>query len=493
MAASKPVDQTATVNCDFPESAQWVPLVDAKDEVPTFNMQNIVSYFIERKAKDNESNKDYKNISSKAFGLFRHGHIQKLEIAREDDEKVHFRCDCLPEMKKNLKYKVKLSVCNNGEHESEIRFASCACPAGKGPRGSCKHIAALCYALEEFVRLKCTREFETCTSRLQTWNQPRKRKLDSQSVYEIDFSKKIYRREERNNVKPLNDPRRPSERNNDSEKVNRELLDKIKTVKPNCGFFCLLSDEKLDQNKNEIISPIKDRAKRIKRNLMVSDQERENIAIATKAQSNCKAWFEHRRVRITASQSKRALIKPSTSPTKAMKEILHYNSQYQSNKMKQELQGEKKIIWRYENKLDCKVTETGFVICQSYPFLGASPDGEVDGGLVEIKQIFTDGLSLKKAVCKRGICRDTSHGLVVNKNHKFYYQVQQLMLCTESSWTDLVLSDTIDLIILHVKKNSKFLSEKVPKLEKFYDNPISLEIAYPKVFFGLTRLSKLIK
>ena len=338
---------------------------------------------------------------------------------------------------------------------------------------------------------------------LQTWNQPRKRKLDSQSVYEIDFSKKIYRKEERNNVKPLNDPRRPSERNNDSKKVNRELLDKIKRVKPNCGFFCLLSDERLDQNKTEIISPIKqhpvslteifDRAKRIKRNLMVSDQERENIALATKAQSNCQAWFEHRRVRITASQSKRALIKPSTSPTKAMKEILHYNNQYQSNKMKQGLKDEKKIICLYENKLDCKVSETGFVISQSYPFLGASPDGEVDGGLVEIKRIFTDGLPLKKAVCKRGICRDTSHGMVVNKNHKFYYQVQQLMLCTETSWTDLILSDTVDLIILHVKKNSKFLADKVSKLEKCYDNHISLEIAYPIVFFGLTRLSKLIK
>ena len=92
-------------------------------------------------------------------------------------------------------------------------------------------------------------------------------------------------------MKPLNDPRRPSERNNDSKKVNRELLDKIKRVKPNCGFFCLLSDERLDQNKNAIISPIKehpvslteifDQAKRIKRNLMVSDQERQNIALAT--------------------------------------------------------------------------------------------------------------------------------------------------------------------------------------------------------------------
>ena len=76
--------QTAIVNCDIPESAQRVSLVDAKDDVPTFNIQNIVSYFIERKAKDDESNRDYKNVSSKAFGLFRHGHIQKLEIARED-------------------------------------------------------------------------------------------------------------------------------------------------------------------------------------------------------------------------------------------------------------------------------------------------------------------------------------------------------------------------------------------------------------------------
>ena len=86
---------------------------------------------------------------------------------------------------------------------------------------------------------------------------------------------------------------------------------------------------------------------------------------------------------------------------------------------------------------------------------GAFPDGEAEGGLVEIKRIFTDGLSLKKAVCKCGICRHTSHGLVVNKNHKFYYQVQQLMLSTELYWTDLVHSDTIDLAILHVKKRQQ--------------------------------------
>ena len=154
-------------------------------------------------------------------------------------------------MKKNLKYNVKLSLCNNGEHEGTIAFASCACPAGKGPHGSCKHTAAPCYALE------------------------------------IDFFKKIYEREERNNVKPLNDPRRPSERNNDSKKVNRKLLDKIKRVKPNCGFVCLLSDEKLGRNKNEIISPIKEHLSHSQRFLTGQKQLREISWLVSRGTAHC--------------------------------------------------------------------------------------------------------------------------------------------------------------------------------------------------------------
>ena len=56
-------------------------------------------------------------------------------------------------------------------------------PLGKGPFASCKPLAALCFALEEFVRLKQSRDFALCTERLQTWNQPRKRKLKTGYVY----------------------------------------------------------------------------------------------------------------------------------------------------------------------------------------------------------------------------------------------------------------------------------------------------------------------
>ena len=66
------------------------------------------------------------------------------------------------------------------------------------------------------------------------------------------------------------------------------------------------------------------------------------------------------------------------------------------------------------------------------------------------------------------------------------------MFSSECNWTDLVLSDINDLIIVHVKKNDRFLSSIIPKLEHFYGKHISLELAYPRVACGLPRLSKLL-
>ena len=69
-----------------------------------------------------------------------------------------------------------------------------------------QHLAALCFALEEFVRWTQSRDFATCNERLQTWNQQRKQKLEPRSLYEIDFSKKIYGKENAGDRKILHDP-----------------------------------------------------------------------------------------------------------------------------------------------------------------------------------------------------------------------------------------------------------------------------------------------
>ena len=56
--------------------------------------------------------------------------------------------------------------------DSDIDHANCECPAGKGPHGSCKHIAAVFYALEDFVKLFAREELSVAqTEVLAAWNR----------------------------------------------------------------------------------------------------------------------------------------------------------------------------------------------------------------------------------------------------------------------------------------------------------------------------------
>ena len=372
------------------------------------------------------------------------------------------------------------------------------------------HLAALCFALEEFVRLKQSRDFATCTARLQTWNQPRKRKLEPRSVYEIDFSKKVYGRENAGDRKILHDPRLPVYR--DTEKANQNMLDNIREANLECGFFNILSHDKHPSkvlmetatSSANIISPpkeqpislheIHERANIIKTKLFVNANERKRIKEATKQQSGSQKWFEVRKIRITASKCKRAIQRPTTSPTKAMIDILHLKDNFQSQQMQQGLEDERKIVMIYEEILGCKVNKEGFIISSTHPFLGASPDGVVlEKCLVEVKRIFPGTMTLKEAVCSRGICKKTSSGLIINQNHAYYYQVQQQLFCSDYKYEDLVLSDLKEIIILSIKQSSNFSKKSLPKLQSFYDQYLAPELAYPRVALGLPRLGKVIE
>ena len=88
--------------------------------------QPVVCYFIERKAKDNKANKDYNNLGSKTFSMFRYGHVQKLSKRLSLMEPTFVVNVCLKRKKKTLKYNLTLS-----------------CPAGKALLASHKHIASL--------------------------------------------------------------------------------------------------------------------------------------------------------------------------------------------------------------------------------------------------------------------------------------------------------------------------------------------------------------
>ena len=105
-----------------------------------------MAYFITRSVTDGKMAGDIKSINKSADNLFICGHVQSIEFVKVD-ELTYIRGKCLSEMRKDIIYMLKLVL---KSEELDIVFAECGCPAGIGPKGSCKHIAAVAYALVDF-------------------------------------------------------------------------------------------------------------------------------------------------------------------------------------------------------------------------------------------------------------------------------------------------------------------------------------------------------
>ena len=55
----------------------------------------------------------------------------------------------------------------------DILSSHCECPAGKGPNGACKHLAAVMVMLEKFTVLGELGIEKTCTENLMIFNKPK--------------------------------------------------------------------------------------------------------------------------------------------------------------------------------------------------------------------------------------------------------------------------------------------------------------------------------
>ena len=223
-----------------PSTAMWKAIADGRTLLPEFSLAHMMTYFVTRKVCDGQIAGDFKHTNNHSYPLFKSGHIQKIRVIKGNDNNVYCNAVCLPEMRKDREYKIQMVLSPSGD----ILYAEDGCPAGRGPKGSCKHIAAFCYALEEFVRLGFTRPFLSCTSRLQTWNQPRKKKLDPKSIYEIPFACAEYGKMKKAHLKPF-----PQDYNAIPPKHRRENLDATVKLaqlctglsKPACGFLKVLN------------------------------------------------------------------------------------------------------------------------------------------------------------------------------------------------------------------------------------------------------------
>ena len=371
--------------------------------------------------------------------------------------RTYIKSQVLPSMKKTSAYSCYIILRKNGL----VQRAFCGCPAGID--GRCNHVAATLFSLEEFCKVRDRKEAtkDSCTSQKCKWNVPKKRKGDVMSISEMAFQKHEYgkKKVKRNPaIPPAHDVRAEHQRGTDNTKLYN-ILTKVRNFQDKTGKVIGLShvlqkttedgiksavrhdhcyalpvpDDEPQEIENEreqgIISPIKvhppplseiyTRCERIKKKLDVTEEEAQQIEAETRHQSTDDAWHLHRKHRITASKAYRcAVLKETTSPTKAIQEVLGYREVHATEAMKAGLGQEAVIVKQYiEEKTkggnaDVTVQNCGFFVSKTHGFLGASPDGMVTdtkavekSGLLEMKYIQTlESDTINDALLRKRIC-----------------------------------------------------------------------------------------
>ena len=238
----------------FPTSG-WKALQDSRLISAFFTSSTKTAYFLDTTAADGEAACNFKAISStdsKATRLWQRRFVKKVEVVAQDDI-VYYRARCDPEMRSSAPYKIKLALKTKRTPEClevlKVIFAECMpCPAGKAPRASCKHLAALMVGLEEFTLLGYTRDVVTCTDTLQKWNQPGKKKSEPCLAAELDWSRKGKSKRRKRTAAEYSDPRATEKRGKAADAV-KEIVRSC--VPEKCGLGMVAGDFLLKE-RNEL-------------------------------------------------------------------------------------------------------------------------------------------------------------------------------------------------------------------------------------------------
>ena len=537
---------TLTKNPSFFESSctgkhEFIEHIDgwskSLGKLPIFTEAMIDSHMIynAQTMPDKKNAQAYRH-KQKGYRLFKEGYVRKVFVKAHvligDSERLLVKAEVAASMKQQL-YKVYVHL---HQQNGTVSYASCNCKSGKG--GCCKHVAGALYTIWDYsnLGLKVVPEDLTCTQVEQKWHVPSKgarQAVNAVYFHELDFEKADFKRDQSGSRKRAivsGASKGYCATPEFAKQVKKAELEQLATALRNSGRCQLLmaalegnnyepctmfktscrKDSDCHQNgiaesdKKELSINLQDTGffekfesyipilggklmsqqceQYIFQNIFVDSKKAKEIEHETRGQSECRGWFIHRRIRLTASNFGRVLKqRERTDPSKLVKEITKQHSTGSSERLPASLkygrENESLALNKYcEARANLIVLKTGLIVNPKHPWLGCSPDGIVlskEGnieGCVEVKCPYThrDSTILEATQDKKFFLLN-SDGPKLKRTHQYYYQCQGVMAITETTWIDFITYTTNDLIIERITYDHALWQQvMLPKLNSFY-------------------------
>ncbi|XP_046331249.2 uncharacterized protein LOC124114619 [Haliotis rufescens] len=439
-----------------------------KDRLPPMASSDVEAYFRYRLAVDNEETGDLKAIE-KGHQLLKSNHVLACSVVI--DHHAYFSGLVSAAMKKKVSYSLRIIIAECGE----VVNTHCECPAGKGPHGTCKHLASVLLMLSQFKSTGVIAVRRSCTDRLQTFHRPQKEYSDSPK--KADSFKCGAKR-----PTMFDDPRPAKYRNSASyrDHVRNITINYCSSASKDITIRYLFERASLSsavRDHDYLDKPFTEYW--VVRALKITDDQAADLESKTRKQAKCSLWHEERRWRLTASQFW-TICKCTTrrNRTKLCEQIVS-GRKLVCNSMRHGLQQEPKAIAKLEIACNVHVHSCGMFVDSDLPFLAATPDGVIDSNtIVEVKcpysarnEVIAPG-KLFLYLCKR-------NGLMqLKENSNYYFQVQGQMYLSKRKYCFFAVCTFKDFFVQKISLDEEYCTGSlIPRLSLFFESFLKPYIA----------------
>ena len=266
------------------------------------------------------------------------------------------------------------------------------------------------------------------TSQLCQWKRPKKRKESNLRMSDAKSERHDYSRSTKRQIVLVEDfDPRPQEFRGTAGENLPSLIEAIHgqglcislLLDPNCRCFTDSIPTPSTAPTLPSLSALKDTAASFKESLQTSEEKIREIERETRSQRDSPLWYSVRRCRITASHFGAVLRRRDDTPPDSLVLTILQQKQFSSVATSWGIKNEANAVKLYvvyqqaHGHENLMVTPSGFQICKSQSYLGASPDGAVYDptdvhqpfGFLEVKCPYSNRNDTPKQACaSSGFC-----------------------------------------------------------------------------------------